>query len=709
MSQEKEFADPSSSVSLGESVEVVSEGRQTSGQESLPQEIEPTQKSESKETEPQREGVTRRRLRLTIHWPVAAAIMLVIVLVRQLPWTTFTYPEAVNNAWVLAMHHLLMQHAQCGRDFSFTFGPLGLCYSKAFVPQTYSIVIAMWAVLALSHWFVCYSIAKKLFNNPLMALLWFAILIAPMAVFTDVFFLAPAALMIVCYFALDARTRISRETWFTAGLLGVVAAVKFTFFICNAFVLIFVAVDQMFRRRQFPTLAFVALATFLGSYALSAQKLHLVNQYISTSLDVSRGHSEAMCLGEPQALWLAGLYVASVAGFLVLLGARLFQGLRLWCILPLLATAGICFLAFKAAYVRQDLGHQVIAPTTLAYLLVLFLPVFLKQESWRWLRHLAVVLLVVATFSTIPLNLNVPFYVYPIYVGKILVFDSTQNIKRIVEYFGGNRRQLEKYNAFLEGLKGPHSELLSTLKGGADCYPIDCSIVLANAMEYSPRPVIQSYCAYTKLLLNQNVDHLIGDKAPEWLIWKDLNQPDNWYPTLNDSLSWLEFLRSYEPYENQKSNSDSNFQLLKKTNQRKKVETRMYSEATAQFGQSVEIGQPSASSLIWAEIEVAPTKQGKLQNLFFRTFPPVIHVVLKDGSTHSFKAPSELLRHGFILSPFLSKANDMRYLFSDEWQQSLSGKEVVSFSITDEFNYQQHEKFPIYENRYKIRLSAISR
>lgn len=691
MSKEKEFADPSNS--LRESPDFVGE---SSTESESAQQGEPRQQSELS-----RESTQRRKLRLAIHWPVAAALMLFIVLVRQLPWTTFTYPEEVNNAWVLAMHHLLAQHAQCGRDFSFTFGPLGFCYSKAFLPQTYHWTLALWAVFALCQWFICYRISKKLFNNPLMALLWYAGLVVPLAVFSDVFFLAPAALMIVSYFCLDARSRTpSQETWLSAALLGLVAAVKFTFFICNGFVLALVAFDQMFRRRQFPLLALVALAVFLGAWVLCGQHIWLLKQYIVNSLEISRGHSEAMCLGEPQDLWLVWLFIGSAGTFLALLGARLYSTYRFWTVVPLVATSGFLFLVFKAAYVRQDWGHQVIAPSNFAFLLMLFLPVFLKQEGWRWIRQCAIALIVLMTFTTIPLNLKVQWFSYPIFAVKTLVLDSIENVPKIADFFGGNKQKLAKHREFMEKLKGPHSAQLAALKGGADCYPINCATVIANGMEYQPRPVVQSYCSYTKLLERQNADHLIGPNAPAWLILESMEPPDNWYPAANDGVSWLEFLRRYEP-----SDSNQDFLLLKKTGGARPLEPQLVKEAICEFGKPVEIEDSSDSSVVWVEIDVTPTAPGKLQNLFFRTFPPVLNVKLKDGSTHSYKVPSELLRSGFILSPFLARTNDLRHLYSDEWKNLLNKQKVVSFSVTDDHNRSSHQ---IYAPQYKMRLFKLS-
>src|SRR6202040_4372562 len=62
--------------------------------------------------------------------------------------------------------------------------------------------------------------------------------------------------------------------------------------------------------------------------------------------------------------------------------------------------------------------------------------------------------------------------------------------------------------------------------------------------EWNPRPIIQSYSAYTPALVRLNEQHLRGPDAPEWVLF-DLQSIDGRLPSLDDGLSWPALLDNY--------------------------------------------------------------------------------------------------------------------------------------------------------------------
>jgi len=53
-----------------------------------------------------------------------------------------------------------------------------------------------------------------------------------------------------------------------------------------------------------------------------------------------------------------------------------------------------------------------------------------------------------------------------------------------------------------------------------DIYPWDYSYIAANNLKWQPRPVIQSYAAYTRELEQMNANHLESKKAPDFILWE---------------------------------------------------------------------------------------------------------------------------------------------------------------------------------------------
>lgn len=62
-----------------------------------------------------------------------------------------------------------------------------------------------------------------------------------------------------------------------------------------------------------------------------------------------------------------------------------------------------------------------------------------------------------------------------------------------------------------------------------DCYPYNYCFIERNNLDWVPRPIIQSYAAYTPWLDKKNAEHFLSDAAPQYLIWEnDILKRDRW-------------------------------------------------------------------------------------------------------------------------------------------------------------------------------------
>jgi hypothetical protein len=85
---------------------------------------------------------------------------------------------------------------------------------------------------------------------------------------------------------------------------------------------------------------------------------------------------------------------------------------------------------------------------------------------------------------------------------------------------------------------------LPALDGSVDVYPTEQAMVLAHGLQYRPRPVFQSYMAYTPALEAANAAALRGPAAPDWVLFH-LRPIDGRLPALDDAASWPELLARY--------------------------------------------------------------------------------------------------------------------------------------------------------------------
>lgn len=221
---------------------------------------------------------------------------MLFTLVRTLPWIPRVIPVSEDDSWDLVLNLLAKRGALSGVDYIFTFGPLGFIYNKTYFPDTYNLKLLLQGVFCAVTTAVMVFQSRRLISSWPLSIFWIFCLVALYGFFGDVFFLAIPVLLVNQHFLLDdvqQRLRPSPEAILLISLLALSALVKFTFFVAAAWVIAFITLDELVKKRPPVRLALFS-AVFLAGWLLSGQPLGNLPTYISTSLAVASGHSEAM-------------------------------------------------------------------------------------------------------------------------------------------------------------------------------------------------------------------------------------------------------------------------------------------------------------------------------------------------------------------------------------------------------------------------------
>jgi hypothetical protein len=86
------------------------------------------------------------------------------------------------------------------------------------------------------------------------------------------------------------------------------------------------------------------------------------------------------------------------------------------------------------------------------------------------------------------------------------------------------------------------------IQGAADMVGYEQTALVAQGLDFQPRPVMHGNCVYTRTLAEMNVARLQGPSAPRHILLA-MESIDGRLPWLDDSLARLEVLRHYEPIE----------------------------------------------------------------------------------------------------------------------------------------------------------------
>ena len=164
------------------------------------------------------------------------------------------------------------------------------------------------------------------------------------------------------------------------------------------------------------------------------------------------------------------------------------------------------------------------------------------------------------------------------------------------------------------------SQLDFDLQGTVDVYSFEQSALLSRGYDWDPRPVFQSYSAYTPELIRNNEQHLRGSGAPDHIVFQ-LETIDDRLPALDDGLSWPAMLDNYRVAE-----VSGDWVHLARNPGPLRAESRftLLGTTSAQLGQEVAV--PPGTGPVFAQIELAPSFYGRLVDTAYKL--PILELTL---------------------------------------------------------------------------------
>jgi hypothetical protein len=215
----------------------------------------------------------------------------------------------------------------------------------------------------------------------------------------------------------------------------------------------------------------------------------------------------------------------------------------------------------------------------------------------------------------------------------------------LISRLSNDDRPFDRFMAARAKIASDHP--LPPLDGPADFYEDDVSMLLASGAPWSPRPVLQSYSAYTPELARMDEQHLRQDGAPRSVLF-NLESIDRRLPSLDDGLSWPALLDNYSL-----SQFDSRLVLLsKKTATLRESRYAAFASRRCATGETIEL--PPTERLLFARIDLKPTLAGRALIALFS--PPELRMTLglSDGTAKTYRVVAEMMQTNFLLSPLVT-------------------------------------------------------
>jgi hypothetical protein len=320
------------------------------------------------------------------------------------------------------------------------------------------------------------------------------------------------------------------------------------------------------------------------------------------------------------------------------------------------------FVAFKGGFVRHD-GHAIMAGTSIV---VATLIMGLTFKDKRLMIALLISIIVWAYIDKSYIN-----------TSTRKIFENTRNT--YVTALNGLHLRVAESDSLRNRFELSLGEImkenpLPSLQGTTDIYSYDQASLLASNNKWNPRPIIQSYSAYTPMLAQINEQHLRGNSAPDNVLFR-VQPIDGRLPSLEDGLSWPALFDNYKV-----TNLDKDLAYLRKKQIIQSSSTYdVIFEGTHMTG--VDIILPVNNDPIFAEVVLEPTILGKLLGVVFKPPELKIKMKLKDGTSKDYRVLSNMMQSSFLISPLVQNTKDFVFLATGNLNY-LKGNSVENISIT---------------------------
>ncbi|QTL02431.1 hypothetical protein J5J86_16740 [Aquabacter sp. L1I39] len=532
-----------------------------------------------------------------------------------------------------------------GNPLTFTFGPFSSIYSSMYQPETDGLMIYGGLLLAVTATLGLLSLAGPGRWLPALGFSLFLPLVDMDAQLVAI----PLLVLLLAYRVCESRPDKPDSGWCRVALpfmmpaLGVLVLVKGTSAI-SAFAMVFLAAAMLGlagKARLAGMCAVLFICAIPIFWLVSYQDLASLPAYFSKGLYIVTGYADAM--SRPGPYWHIGVFFLA-CGFLYTFHLRRLQ-IGVSGYILLLGMAMLLFLGFKEGFVRHG-GRHPAAALGIAVLVAWGSTLAGAHEFGRLRQAGLAVGVTVACWLAVTLTggpgreVMRPYGQAP--VGLYL---------RLFEP-GYPRARFEQSLAKIR-----ETAPLPALKGTTDVYSFSQAALIAAGLEWAPRPVLQSYSAYTPELLRADADHLTGPDAPRNVIFS-VQPIDNRIPMLEDGNSWPLLLSLYQPVEVRKLPAYGvDAAILQRRQAPGSYELQPLSDKTYRFGERIALPQ-DAQTVLWAEIDVRPSLLGRVWGLLYKS--PLLFMTyhFSGGVNHAFRYIYRMGETGFVLSPIVNNASD---------------------------------------------------
>ncbi|WP_353570515.1 hypothetical protein [Candidatus Albibeggiatoa sp. nov. BB20] len=581
-------------------------------------------------------------------------ILFIVIFLSFLHYASFI-GNTLDHSWMAGLGIAYKQNLQYGTELIFTYGPLGYFYN-ATAPYDMDLFASFiaWQFIAafvIAALFMLHGQQLRgLINKWIYFYLVLMLSVQSVHLVDSVYYLS---VLLVVALIINPPTFVQKNTsainWFLMllilSLFATLAMTKFVLFLITGFniIIISIIIGKRHGWLKCPFIIVAYTALVMGLWTLLGQSVENLPAFIINSLEISRGYNAAMLsIGSNYEI----LLVITVLGLTMLIGlisafAPKFNIERLL----LACSIGFStFLIFKAGLVRHDAPHA-----SIFFAFLMLVPFMFDYEEkmklsirslFHSFRYMVILLSVIGLISANQfITVNTMFTQW----NQHLV-DNTKNLLKLPQL------QQHYHNGFAESQRILDLPKVRETVGEKtlDILSFEQVTLFLNQFNWHPRPIFQSYSAYTTRLLNVNGNFYGSKQAPQFVLFK-LQTIDGRFPLMDDIEVIKVLMRDYIPVLEEKD-----YLLLQHAprGQGRVAEGDILLQHDVKFGESIDISDFSTKPLLLS-LEFNKTAIGEVFSFLYKSSLVYMELTTSTGQQLRYRIMPNMMETGLLINPLI--------------------------------------------------------
>jgi len=596
----------------------------------------------------------------------------------------------LDPSWLAGLNMGFERHLAWGTGLVWTYGPFGFTDFNAFYyADAWEIALGVTLLVHAAFFVTVAAFIQTVGGRWWRWLLMAVVLILPLTAFPSVEYeLTLSAMLLLFMSGVALADRNAGLLALAAGVgLALLITIKGTGLAATAALLITYGAFVLFTRRPvlLGWLTASLIVSFLALWTLAGQPLSGILPYVRSSYEIVSGYTAAMSLlfDAPLRIRHVTAQVAFGALAVVSSGASLLWAVwrrdRLVACLLLLATP-LLFLEFKEGYVRFG-NRQLVFYSLAAVIETMVLLGAVRPQPRRspvgWAQSGAVALVCALAISgaaaatgSVPSQASWPL---------ASTLDRLSTYGEAAALIGSAERRVRLASGTVAAIRDDYGLSVETLASEqtTDILPWDLEIAYGYPLHWSPRPVLQSYVAFTPYLDHLDASYLDGPHAPARLLVA-YRSIDSRYPPFDEPAALRAIYAGYQP-----AGQDRDFLILTRRPQPDSTGLLPISSLHARLGEQIPVPSSPSGGMVYAAVNVPYSLKGQLMNLAFQSSELHVRFRLDGGEVGPFRFVPRVGPDGLMLGSYVGSLDDLGQLFNRTLDRPIRAMQITADKNSD--------------------------